>query len=234
MNRIQVIAFDADDTLWDNETYFQQAEAEYCRLLAHVLPAEDVSRELLCTETQNVALYGYGAKSFTLSMIETALRITRGQVTGDTIARIIELGKSLLDMPVVPLPGVEDTLAHLAGAYTLAVATKGDLLDQQRKLARSGLAAHFDHVEIMSDKRTDDYRRLMHTLRCPPEAFLMVGNSLRSDVEPVLAAGAWAAHVPFRLTWAHEQTHGGITGHRFLRLESIDRLPGLLATAATG
>ena len=217
MNRIQVIAFDADDTLWDNETYFQQAEAEYCRLLAHALPADGVSRELLATETRNTPLYGYGAKS-----------------NGHTIARILALGKTLLDMPVQPLPGVERTLRQLHGRYTLAVATKGDLLDQQRKLARSGLAAHFDHVEIMSDKRTDDYRRLMHTLRCPPEAFLMVGNSLRSDVEPVLAAGAWAAHVPFRLTWAHEQTHGGITGHRLLRLESIDRLPGLLATAATG
>ena len=217
MNRIQVIAFDADDTLWDNETYFQQAEAEYCRLLAHALPADGVSRELLATETRNTPLYGSGAKS-----------------NGHTIARILALGKTLLDMPVQPLPGVERTLRQLHGRYTLAVATKGDLLDQQRKLARSGLAAHFDHVEIMSDKRTDDYRRLMHTLRCPPEAFLMVGNSLRSDVEPVLAAGAWAAHVPFRLTWAHEQTHGGITGHRLLRLESIDRLPGLLATAATG
>ena len=217
MNRIQVIAFDADDTLWDNETYFQQAEAEYCRLLAHALPADGVSRELLATETRNTPLYGYGAKS-----------------NGHTVARILALGKTLLDMPVQPLPGVERTLRQLHGRYTLAVATKGDLLDQQRKLARSGLAAHFDHVEIMSDKRTDDYRRLMHTLRCPPEAFLMVGNSLRSDVEPVLAAGAWAAHVPFRLTWAHEQTHGGITGHRLLRLESIDRLPGLLATAATG
>ncbi len=217
MNRIQVIAFDADDTLWDNETYFQQAEAEYCRLLAHALPADGVSRELLATETRNTPLYGYGAKS-----------------NGHTIARILALGKTLLDMPVQPLPGVERTLRQLHGRYTLAVATKGDLLDQQRKLARSGLAHYFDHVEIMSDKRTDDYRRLMHTLRCPPEAFLMVGNSLRSDVEPVLAAGAWAAHVPFRLTWAHEQTHGGITGHRLLRLESIDRLPSLLATAATG
>ena len=217
MNRIQVIAFDADDTLWDNETYFQQAEADYCRLLAHALPADGVSRELLATETRNTPLYGYGAKS-----------------NGHTIARILALGKTLLDMPVQPLPGVERTLRQLHGRYTLAVATKGDLLDQQRKLARSGLAAHFDHVEIMSDKRTDDYRRLMHTLCCPPEAFLMVGNSLRSDVEPVLAAGAWAAHVPFRLTWAHEQTHGGITGHRLLRLESIDRLPGLIATAATG
>ena len=217
MNRIQVIAFDADDTLWDNETYFQQAEAEYCRLLAHALPADGVSRELLATETRNTPLYGYGAKS-----------------NGHTIARILALGKTLLDMPVQPLPGVERTLRQLHGRYTLAVATKGDLLDQQRKLARSGLAHYFDHVEIMSDKRTDDYRRLMHTLRCPPEAFLMVGNSLRSDVEPVLAAGAWAAHVPFRLTWAHEQTHGGITSHRLLRLESIDRLPGLLASAATG
>ena len=175
MNRIQVIAFDADDTLWDNETYFQQAEAEYCRLLAHALPADGVSRELLATETRNTPLDGYGAKS-----------------NGHTIARILALGKTLLDMPVQPLPGVERTLRQLHGRYTLAVATKGDLLDQQRKLARSGLAHYFDHVEIMSDKRTDDYRRLMHTLRCPPEAFLMVGNPLRSDVEPVLAAGAWA------------------------------------------
>ena len=217
MNKIQVIAFDADDTLWDNETYFQQAEAEYCRLLAHALPADGVSRELLATETRNTPLYGYGAKS-----------------NGHTIARILALGKTLLDMPVQPLPGVERTLRQLHGRYTLAVATKGDLLDQQRKLERSGLAGYFDHVEIMSDKRPDDYRRLMCTLGCRPEAFLMVGNSLRSDVEPVLAAGAWAAHVPFRLTWAHEQTHGGITSHRLLRLESIDRLPGLLATAATG
>lgn len=234
MNKIQVIAFDADDTLWANESYFQAREADYCRLLADVLPAEDVSRELLRTETQNVTLYGYGAKSFTLSMIETALRITRGQVTGDTIARIIELGKSLLDMPVVPLPGVEDTLAHLAGSYTQAVATKGDLLDQQRKLERSGLAGYFDHVEIMSDKRPDDYRRLMCTLGCRPEAFLMVGNSLKSDIEPVLAAGAWAAHVPFHVTWAHERGNDRLTSDRLARLQCIADLLPLLESATMG
>lgn len=221
MNDSKVIAFDADDTLWANESFFQSIEADYSRLLAHALPAGEVSKELLKTEIQNLEIYGYGAKSFTLSMIETALRITDNQIEASVIKQIIDLGKSLLNMPIELRPGVEEVLRKLAGKYMLVVATKGDLLDQERKLKRSGVMDYFDHIEIMSDKQQSDYLKLIRSLKCFPHEFLMIGNSLRSDIEPVLSIGGYAGHVPFHVTWAYEESDADINNERFIKLEKI-------------
>lgn len=206
MKDIKVIAFDADDTLWDNESFFQEIERYYTELLSKYGDAEKISAELFRTEMDNLEHYGYGVKGFTLSMLETALRISKGEVPADTLEMIILWGKLLLDMPIELLPDVVETLKALKerDRYRLVVATKGDLLDQQRKLKRSGLSDYFDHVEIMSDKTEKEYIKLMKTLQVSPEEFLMVGNSLKSDIQPVLATGGYAVHVPFEVMWQHE------------------------------
>lgn len=218
---IRTIAFDADDTLWINESHFQDIEAEYCKLLSCYMPAEELSKELFKTEMQNIGIYGYGIKSFTLSMIETALRVSDNKIDAESISRIIGYGKHLLEMPVELLPGVEDLLKILHGKYRLVVATKGDLLDQERKLNRSGLQDYFHHVEIMSDKRTSDYRKLLKQLNCLPQHFLMIGNSLKSDIIPVLETGGYAAHVPFHVTWAHETIEEELNHTHFIQLNKI-------------
>lgn len=206
MKDIKVIAFDADDTLWNNEPFFQEIERYYTELLSKYGDAEKISAELFRTEMDNLERYGYGVKGFTLSMLETALRISKREVPADTLDMIILWGKLLLDMPIELLPDVKETLKALKerDRYRLVVATKGDLLDQQRKLKRSGLADYFDHVEIMSDKTEKEYIKLMKTLQVSPEEFLMVGNSLKSDIQPVLAIGGYAVHVPFEVMWQHE------------------------------
>lgn len=225
-----IIAFDADDTLWKNETFFQEIEKQYGKLLSGYLTAKEISAELFKTEMQNLRIYGYGIKSFTLSMIETALRITGYKADNVLISQIIEFGKELLDMPVEVLPSVEKVLAALYGKYRLVVATKGDLLDQERKLARSGLQKYFHHVEIMSDKRIEDYRKLMKSLDCTADDFMMIGNSMKSDILPVLELGGSAVYVPFEVTWAHEQTEGEeMDNTRFCRIEGIEGVLGLLA-----
>lgn len=206
MKDIKVIAFDADDTLWDNEPFFQEIEREYTKLLSKYGDAEKISAELFRTEMDNLEHYGYGVKGFTLSMLETALRISKREVPADTLEMIILWGKLLLDMPIELLPDVVETLKALKerDRYRLVVATKGDLLDQQRKLKRSGLSDYFDHVEIMSDKTEKEYTKLVKTLQVSPEEFLMVGNSLKSDIQPVLALGGYAVHVPYKVMWQHE------------------------------
>jgi len=221
MNNIQTIAFDADDTLWINESHFQDIEADYCRLLSNYLPLEELSRELFKTEMQNIAIYGYGIKSFTLSMIETALRISGNKVDGSIINTIIDYGKYLLNLPIELLPGVEYVLNVLQNNYRLVVATKGDLLDQERKLNRSGLQDYFHHVEVMSEKQADDYQKLINQLDCSPDHFLMIGNSVKSDILPVLEIGGYAAYIPFHVTWAHETIKEEIQHPRFIKLDEI-------------
>lgn len=208
MKEIKIIAFDADDTLWSNEPFFQEIERKYTGLLNAYGNPQTISAELFRTEMDNLEYYGYGAKGFTLSMIETALRVSNRKIPTETIEEILLLGKSLLNMPIELLPEVEDTLKTLKHSkrYQLVVATKGDLLDQQRKLQRSGLAPYFDHVEIMSDKTEKEYTKLMETLQVTPNEFLMVGNSLKSDIQPVLAVGGYAVHIPFEVMWQHEVT----------------------------
>lgn len=221
MNSVHTIAFDADDTLWVNETYFQEAETAFCELFKDELPNKMVSEKLFATEMKNLHLYGYGVKGFMLCMIETAGSFSTGIAHGSVIENIIEIGHNLLQKPVELLDGVAETLDQLKGKYRLVVATKGDLLDQERKLAKSGLQDYFHHIEIMSDKRITDYQKLIRHLDCNPENFLMVGNSIKSDILPVLETGGYAAHIPYHLTWAHEQHEQKPESERFVELKNI-------------
>lgn len=224
---IQVIAFDADDTLWSNEPFFQQTEREYEQLLSTYGKADEISAELFRTEMSNLERFGYGAKGFTLSMIETALSISNSQVSAETIEQILLLGKSLLDMPIELLAGVESTLQELSKRYRLVLATKGDLIDQQRKLNRSQLSPYFEHVKIMPDKTEQEYHKLIHSLNIAPEQFVMVGNSLKSDIQPVLNVGGYAIHVPFEVMWKHEVVEE-ISHPRMRIAKSLAELPSIL------
>jgi len=227
---LKVIAFDADDTLWVNEPYFQETEHKFCALLEDYLPHHSVSQELFKTEMQNLALYGYGVKGFMLSMIETALRVSNNTVGLSTIEKAIQYGKDLLEKPIELLDGIEEVLQTLKNKYRLVVATKGDLLDQERKLKKSGLEHYFHHIEIMSDKQEKDYIKLIKHLDIKPEEFLMIGNSLKSDVIPVLAIGGHAVHVPYHTTWAHEKVEQTIEHERFSQVTSIrETIPYLLS-----
>lgn len=203
-NNIKFVAFDADDTLWVNENYFREAEHAFCHLMMDWLPHEKTADELFKTEMQNLELFGYGAKGFALSLIETAVRISDGKITGRQVQQIIDIVKRLLARPVELLPDVPEVLRTLKEKYTLVLATKGDLLDQQRKIAKSGLAGYFAHTEIMSDKRPQDYARLLQRLGAKAQEFVMVGNSLKSDVLAPLEAGAYAVYVPYPIIWKHE------------------------------
>ncbi|WP_079241258.1 HAD family hydrolase [Chryseobacterium indologenes] len=225
---IKIIAFDADDTLWINEPYYQKAEVEFCQLLENYLPQHSISKELFETEMNNLSLYGYGVKGFILCMIETASRISAGQLSLKTVNKIIEIGQDLLRMPIELLDGVEETLAQLNKNYKLIVATKGDLLDQERKLNNSGLQKYFHHVEIMSNKKNNDYLKLMSKLECEAGDFLMIGNSINSDILPVLEVGAQAIHVPYHVTWEHEKNDEKVKPNNFLQIESLAQLLPIL------
>ena len=222
--QIKVIAFDADDTLWVNEPYFYETERQFCRLLEDYLPHHTVSRELLQVEIQNLSLYGYGIKSFMLSMIETALKVSDKTITLGAIKKIIELGRELLSKPIELIEGVEEVLIQLKKKHRLVVATKGDLLDQERKLKNSGIEHYFHHIEIMSDKQEKDYQKLIRHLDVKPGEFLMVGNSLKSDVLPVLAIGGKGYHIPYHTTWAHEHIEHTIEHQDFKQLSNIREL----------
>lgn len=221
MNNIKVIAFDADDTLWVNEPYFRETEDKFCELLEDYLPHHSVARELLQVEIRNINLYGYGVKGFMLSMIEAAMELSNKTIKVDVVEKIIALGKELLEKPIVLLDEVEDVLQALQGKYKLVVATKGDLLDQERKLRKSGLEHYFHHIEIMPEKKDTDYQKLLQHLDIQPAQFMMLGNSLKSDVLPVLALGGHAVHIPYHTTWAHETIDTVITHENFKQVDSI-------------
>ena len=228
-NKISVIAFDADDTLWVNEPYFRETEEQFAGLLEDFMPHHSIVAELYKTEIANLPLYGYGIKGFMLSMIETVLRVSDGNVNPEIINKAIQLGQEMLNKPVELLDGVEEVLKTLFGKYKLVVATKGDLLDQQRKLTKSGLDHYFHHIEIMSDKQESDYTKLLKHLDCKPNEFLMLGNSLKSDVLPVLNIGGHAAHIPYHTTWVHEHIEHTIEHPNFYQMESLsDVLPKLI------
>ena len=205
MKNLKVIAFDADDTLFINETYFAETEQKFCGLMEDYLSHQSISRELFKMEIDNLKLYGYGIKGYILSMIEAAMRISNNTLPIEIIEKILQYGKELLEQPIVLLAGVEETLEALHGKYKLVVATKGDLLDQRRKLHNSGLGHYFHHIEVMSDKQEVDYTDLIRRLEIKPSEFFMIGNSLKSDILPVLAIGGHAVHIPFHTTWAHEK-----------------------------
>ena len=203
--KIKVIAFDADDTLWVNETYFREAEHQFAKLLTAFETENKTEQELFKTEIRNLGLYGYGVKGFMLSMVECALDISNNTINPRLFNDILTIGKDMLEKPIELLDGVEEVLKALQGNYTLIIATKGDLLDQERKLEKSGLLQYFHHIEVMSEKKESDYRKLLTHLDIEASELLMVGNSLKSDVLPLVRIGASAIHVPFHTTWAHEE-----------------------------
>ena len=227
-NLMLVIAFDADDTLWVNEPYFRESEEAFAALLEDYLPIHQTQQELFKTEMDNLELYGYGVKGFMLSMVETAIRITGGNLTAEGTSRMLEIGKALLDRPIELLPNVEFVLQELSSNYRLVVATKGDLLDQERKLRKSGLSKYFHHIEIMSDKKPSDYQKLIQHLDVDPSQFLMIGNSLKSDILPVLDLGGHAVHIPFHTTWAHEMVSHPVEHPNLRTIEDLSELLSLL------
>ncbi len=204
-NKINVIGFDADDTLWVNETYFRETEEKFASLLDGFETKNKIDQELFKMEIKNLELYGYGIKGFMLSMIEAALELSNNTVSQATLTEILGLGKRMISHPVELLDGVVEVLEKLNGKYRLIVMTKGDLLDQERKIERSGLSKYFHHVEVLSDKKEGNYLNLLENLEVAASEFLMIGNSLKSDVLPLINIGAQAVHVPFHTTWQHEE-----------------------------
>jgi len=227
-NNVKIIGFDADDTLWVNEPLYRDTERQYCDILKSFLPEKETAHELFKTEMQNLEMYGFGAKGFMLSMIETAIRISANKVTTHEINQIIDIGKNLLNEPIVLLENVEMVLQKLQPDYKLILATKGDLLDQERKLVKSGLANYFHHIEIMSDKRENNYRNLIRRLEIEPKDFVMVGNSVKSDILPVINIGAKAIHVPCEITWLHEQHHEETDSSKFITINNLAEILEIL------
>lgn len=226
---VSVIGFDADDTLWQNEQYYKLTESHFRSLLADYAEGDHVSDRLLEAEKRNLAHYGFGIKGFTLSMIETALEITEGRAPSSVISEILGIGRDLLSHPVECLPHARDALDALAGKYFLVLITKGDLFDQERKLAQSGLGDYFDAVEIVSDKTATTYRRIFGKHGEGPERSMMIGNSLKSDVVPAIAAGAWGVFVPHELTWVLEHVEKPEEAPRFREIPDLGHVPDLVA-----
>ncbi len=225
---LTTIGFDADDTLWQNEQFFRLTERRLVSLLGDHAEEKAISARLLEAERRNLGLYGFGIKGFTLSMIETAIEVSDGRVAASAIAEILAAGREMLSHPIETLPHAGETLERLAGAYRLVLITKGDLFDQERKLAQSGLGELFDAVEIVSDKSAAAYARIFSRHGDGPERSLMVGNSLKSDVVPAIEAGAWGVHVPHELTWVLEHVEPLETAPRYRRIDHLGQLPDLL------
>jgi len=228
---IKILAFDGDDTLWHNETHFHLTQQALRDLLLKHAPGADVERRLFATEMANLGLYGYGIKSFTLSMLETAIEVTEGRIPASDLEVILGWGKRMLQEPTELLEGVTEALQEVSGRYELMLITKGDLFDQESKLARSGLAELFTGVEILSDKTVDTYRAVISRRGLEPGEFVMVGNSLRSDILPVVEMGGRAIHIPYHLTWQHEHVDDdSLPSNGWHRLERIGELGPLLAS----
>ncbi|RUU14639.1 HAD family hydrolase [Mesorhizobium sp. USDA-HM6] len=229
---LTTIGFDADDTLWQNEQFFRMTEQRFVAMLAEHGEASQVSANLLEAAKRNLGMYGFGIKSFTLSMIETAIEVTDGRVPASTIAEILAAGRDMLSHPIEPLPHAHETVERLAGAYRLVLITKGDLLDQERKLAQSGMGDLFDAVEIVSDKTAATYARIFSRHGDGPQNSMMVGNSLKSDVVPAIEAGGWGIHVPHELTWAVEHAEAPVAAPRFRQIADLGELPTLVEAIA--
>lgn len=224
---ISCIGFDADDTLWQNETFFRMTEGRFIELLGG---DPGLTQRLHAAETRNLGAYGFGVKGFMLSMIETAIEATEGRVENAVIAEILALGREMLRHPIHLLPGAEEVVRALAAEHRVIVITKGDLLDQERKLAQSGLGDLFHGVEIVSDKTPQTYARAFSRHGAGAETAMMVGNSLKSDVIPALHAGAWGVHVPHELTWSYEQAEAPVHAPRYRQIAALAELPGLVQT----
>ncbi len=232
---ITTIGFDADDTLWHNENLFEAHHRKYCDLLSEYHDASTVEKVLYETEMQNLELFGYGIKGFTLSCIETAISLTNGEIKAEEIRRIIEHCRNMLSHPVELFDDVEPVLEQLSSRFRLILVTKGDLRDQERKIAKSGLAPYFDHSEVVSDKTVESYARVLERANVPVDQFVMIGNSLKSDILPVLNLGGHGIHIPYRITWEHERVEKTPHEHdSFYQLESIAQLPDLVDTIVVG
>lgn len=229
---LDLIAFDADDTLWHNETLYLATQSEFKSLLSKYQPTSVIDERLYETEMGNLEIFGYGIKAFTLSMIETAIQLSDGQIAARDIQTIIDLARNMLETPVELLDGVRDTLDALSDDYDLMLITKGDLLDQETKVARSGLGEVFSSVEIVSHKTPDAYGSILTRHGVQPARFLMVGNSLPSDVLPVVEIGGQAVHIPYHITWAHEEVEEAHDG--YYELENISLLPELVHEISNG
>ena len=238
---ITMIGFDGDDTLWHSEGYYQAASAAFADIVGRYVDLGDrgVHEDMLATERRNLALFGYGAKGMTLSMVETAIAVTDGRISAADIHRLVEIGKGVLRHPVELLPGIRAAVEAVGREFPLVLITKGDLFHQEQKVEQSGLSDLFRRIEIVSEKHERTYRRLFEEFAIAPEQFLMVGNSLRSDIEPVVRLGGWGVHVPYHVTWSHELDHGLEPGHAHVAtVEAPEHIPqavaALAATAAAG
>jgi putative hydrolase of the HAD superfamily len=224
-----VIAFDADDTLWHNEPLYRSTQRQVLDILAHYHDQDWMERRMYETEIRNLEHYGYGIKGFTLSMIETAIELTEGRITGAEVGRIIELTREMFRAPVELLDGVEETITTLAASHDLMLITKGDLFEQQAKVARSGLASHFGKIEIVPVKVRETYQSIAAKHQINPRRFLMIGNSMRSDILPVIEMGGRAVHIPYETTWEHEVVpEEELLGKEFIRLAHIRELLALI------
>ena len=238
---IKMIGFDGDDTLWHSEGYYQAASAAFADIVGRYVDLGDrgVHDDMLATERRNLALFGYGAKGMTLSMVETAIAVTDGRISAKDIHRLVEIGKGVLRHPVELLPGIRAAVETVGREFPLVLITKGDLFHQEQKVEQSGLSDLFRRIEIVSEKHERTYRRLFEEFAIAPEQFLMVGNSLRSDIEPVVRLGGWGVHVPYHVTWSHELDHGLEPGHAHVAtVEAPEHIPqavaALAGTAAAG
>jgi len=229
---LRLVGFDGDDTLWRSEDYYRAAQAEFERIVGHYVALDDVHERLYAIEGANIALFGYGAKGMTLSMVEAAIEITGARISAADVGRIVELGKAILRHPVDLLPGIREAVSAIAAEHDVVLITKGDLFHQEAKVRESGLADLFPRIEIVSEKDTATYARVLGEFGLAPGQFAMVGNSLRSDIAPVLALGGWGVHMPYHVTWIHE-THAQLPAGTDGRVREVASPAGLPAAVAS-
>ena len=224
---ISWVGFDGDDTLWKSEDYYRAAELAFEEIIGQYIDLTDARtlQHLLEVERRNLRVFGYGAKGMTLSMIESAVQLTGERISGHDVHRVIEIGRATLEHPVEVIDGIRESVEAIANEYEIVLITKGDLFHQESKIERSGLADLFHRIEVVSEKDTATYARVLRELEVPAERFVMIGNSLRSDIEPVIELGGWGIHMPYHLTWAHEAEHAVADEEpRMLRVESAREL----------
>ncbi len=229
MNDIRLVGFDGDDTLWRSEDYYRSAEKRYEEIVGRYIDLHDAGtlRHLLEVERRNLKVFGYGVKGMVLSMIEAAIELTDGRIAARDLHQVVEIGRATLQHPVELIEGIREAVAAIAGDWPVVLITKGDLFHQEQKIAASGLADLFPRIEIVSEKDPPTYARVLAEFGIDATQFVMVGNSLRSDIEPVVRLGGWGVHMPYPLTWAHEAEHGLAQAHpRVLAVEQAAQLPG--------
>jgi putative hydrolase of the HAD superfamily len=228
VSKLDIVAFDADDTLWHNLIHFDAAERKFGDMFSSYMPAVEATARVMATESRNIPIYGFGVKSFTLSMIETAIEISGGQVETATISKLIAMGQDMLDHEIELLPHAEGALKALHGQYKLLLITKGDLFHQERKVLASGLAHYFEGVEIVSDKKPETFSKICKRYGAAPSRTLMAGNSIKSDVLPIIAAGGYGVYVPFEIVWAHEHETVPADTPRFFEVKDLSEIVGLV------